>query len=295
MPLSTVLPGASPEFVQSWAYPEQFRDVAIGTAAGTAARAVIFPADVGPSYPVGALAQAFGGDNVGPNYDILGGRVCAVISNTASDFAAGWKLGQWAPGFDPDAFNGGAGYDPHSVVGVFDFHVAMSSAAFTGGGADTSGFWFQPRFSPFAQPNMVDGAPGGSTPTGGFGVGLNDDGGGNSEWQFISYDDVGAILQRTTLAVPDVTVWNTFRFIVVAANSGRQATLTLELNGSTVAAVNAIPFDDVTLIRPNTLQAASVGLIAGVALDRWGGESMRLRIFSQYGRFTPSGVEVERV
>jgi len=296
MPLSTALPSPSIEFYGSFRYPNMIVNAQVLTpcAVGNVFSRRHGGIGQGP-VTVAPIISAGGAGVVGPLFSALGGRPAAVVTTVAVPAAAGWTPDLFQPSYDPDAWNVGALYAPDSVVGIFDFHVACTSALFAGA-ADVTGFWFVPLIP--LQLGFTGTTPGGGSPSGGFGVGLNDDGGGGNEWQFISYDAAGTILQRTPVSaaiIPDVTLWSSFRFTVVGAGAGRPAEVSLEVNRTSIVGVQAVPFDDVTLFRPNTLDATASRFCFCHTLGAMAGDGYNFSLYARYGRFTAGGEEIQGV
>lgn len=292
MPLSTVLNPTPLTYEQRAFYPRGDVGTAINDSAQATAVVDWHPRDLGADLPVFISGVSSGGDNVGPVFEQRGGRLMAFVRNTASTFATGWSLPTWNPLFDPAAGNGGAVLDPTSVVLILDYWLYYQSGAFTYPTADATGIWFQARKP--SQPNMFVGTPNGGGPDGGFGVAVNDDGGGNGVFEFVSYEDVN-ILQRTNLAAlaPTLTECNRFRFIITSAiPGGGNATLSLEVNGTPVPAVTALEFDDVTLFRPNVYANRATGMLWGSVFNASGGPGYWQKWHAYVGRFTPDGREI---
>lgn len=299
MPLSTSLPAAQVEFASDFLYPTCSQDLRQGGSANESQVSTSSPGNTQtPDNSVGGVGGTLGAGSTRELFE-LGGRTCVRTTTTVNFQAGGFRPIVWQPGYDAAAFNPGAFYEPESVVASIDFHVALTSGAFPGGASvDLNGFWFQPRFDIFTQPNLATGAPGGLGPLGGFGVAFNDDGGGNSQWEYIAYDQVPNILQRTVIGaaiVPDVTAWTTFRFTIIAAQSGRAATMSLAVNGIDIAGVQDVPFDDVTLFRPNTLEVEALNWYFGQCLGPMNGDGFFFAIYARFGRFTTTGAELQAV
>lgn len=294
--ISVALPAADVEFYGEEFYPR------IQTSSTTAQSAAIddftFRSTPGGNQstkdaPLANISGAAGGGTVGPQFQQLGGRPhCFLTSPTgASD---GWYHDLWQPSFVAANWPAGSSYDPPSIVGVFDLHVALTAAAFAGA-ADTHGFMWLP------QPNVgiFNRAPQGGLSLGGFGLVINNDGGGLSQWEFIAWGP-GAYPGNITLRAPiatagfigDVLKWSTFRTVIIAAGPGRTATLSLEVNGAPIAAATAIPFDDVVLFNPATLLATSGTYAVGINLGALVG-GFRWQWHCRFGRFTPGGEEIQ--
>lgn len=297
MPESTALPSPDIEFFSRYDFPILTRDSGTGTGWATTSNTFLKgrPPRARGGSSVASLAQVGGGGVVRVVDMAVGGRPCGLATSTVTEMGDYYVLNDWAA-----AYGGGAGQaagsllPPPAVVMVADLHIAATGAAYAGSPADTVGIYFFPSagaLQPWGPPGVWAASPS----AGGFGVFLNDDGGGANEFQYVSSDAVPNITQRTTLAVPDVTLWSTFRFILRTALPGAPANLTLQVNGSTVAGVNGIPFDDVTLFRPATLNANAYGFAFAQTMGGMGGQGMRFALSMKFGRFTPSGQELQGV
>lgn len=295
-PLSTQLPAQQIEFASDFLYPLCGQDHRQAGVANSQLLSNSSPANTQtPNNQVAGIGVFL---SAGAVFDLFefGGRTCVRVTSTVGQQATGFIPIVWHAGYDAAAFNPGAFYAPDSVVATIDFHVAASSAVFAVGSADVTGFWFQPRVT--AQPNFASGSPGGGTFRGGFGVGLNDDGAGGNQWEYIAYDTVPNILQRTVIGaaiIPDVTDWTTFRFTIIAAQSGRAATMSLAVNGIAIVGVQDLAFDDVTLFRPATLTAGAIQYAFGQSLGPMGGEGYFYAIYARFGRFTTGGAELQAI
>lgn len=246
-----------------------------------------------PGNMVGTVSHAPKGATSGTyTARVVGGRYCCRIDQTIGNKGFGFRGVGFTPDMDPSEFAAGVGTIPMSVVGIYDFHVALGGTAFPGTSTDDqAGVWFAP--SPGASAPST--APGGSAPSGGFGLFIVDDGGGNIAWNFVAYDATPTVTLRVDVTglVPDLTAWSTFRFTLIGARDGADATLSLGINGENVAAVQGLPFDDVTLFRPRTLDAGlgSIGYnpIVGAGQDM---VDINLATYFRFGRFTAAGEEV---
>jgi len=296
VPISTALPSPSIEFYGSFRYPtllvntQVLTDCVIGN---TFCRR--HPATGQGAKTVGPIIGSGGGGVVGPRFSALGGRPGAFTTTVGIPAAAGFAVDLWQTGYDAADFNEGSLYSPDSVVAIWDFHVATSSAVFAGT-ADQTGFWFVPLIP--LQTSFPDSTPGGAGPTGGFGICLNDDGGGANQWEYISYDAGGPVTQRVAIGaaiIPDVTLWSSFRFTIVGAAAGRPAEVSLEVNRASIAGVQGVPFDDVVLFRPNTLNALASRFCVGQVFSGLAGAGIQFGVYARFGRFTAGGEEIQGV
>lgn len=298
MPISTALPSPSIEFYGDFRYPNMQVNTQVLTACAVGNSFVRrHPATgQGPTTVAPIISTASGG-TVGPQFSALGGRPAAFITTAGGVAGAGFAPDLFQTGFDAGDWNVGALYAPDSVVAVWDFHVACTTTVFAAGTADETGFWFVPLIP--LQTSFPAATPGGvGAFSGGFGIALNDDGGGGNQWEFISYDTTPTILQRTAIGaaiIPDVTLWSSFRFTIVGAASGRPAEVSLEVNRTSIVGVQGVPFDDVTLFRPNTLDATASRFCVSHTLGAMGGAGYNFSMYARFGRFTAGGEEIQGV
>lgn len=302
MPQSTVLSSPPPRYDFEWEWPPYDVSTDLDDLRSTSATQIrpsnLQRAGGGVSLEAGVTAIQLGGDNVGPNFNlnVANGRLASFLANENSQWAAGYKLPWWAPLWDPLEANPGARIEPASVVAVIDWHFVCETEDWAGSTADASGFWFQPHRA--AQPGLAAGSPGGASPTGGFGIAINDDGSAKKSADFVAYNAAGVVLQRTPLSIALFARWNVARFIIVSAvPGGAAATLSLEINGAPIVDVTSLEFDDVTLLRPTTLFADALGFVCGLSWFAMGAApfdpdaAIRFRLFGRHGRFLPNGLE----
>ena len=286
MPVSIALPAPRVEFYSQFRWPLQtLNDIDGDNAELDDVHARQFP---GSSAHEVDLAPDGGVSGSTPDFTALGGRTCAVMATDLSNSGSGYRPATWNPGYDPAAFAAGATYDPGSVVAIFDIHAALGATAFPAAAADEESGWL-----------FLNDVPGGGTVFGtppragagfgGFGIFVRDDGAGDSEFTYVAYDGA-TVLQREVLTVADVTRWSTFRFTLIAATEAAEATLSLAVNGTNVAAVQGVPFDDVSLPRPRSLSAAAanIGWIPSYASGA-NMAPMFFQFYARFGRFTATG------
>lgn len=295
MPISIALPAPNIEFYGSFSYPTGLPTAILGTAlAVNDTNSRSRPKTNQLTTGIASIISTAGAGVIGPRAEVVADRICCRVSSTATVQGDGWKTDLWAPSFDAGTFNPGALLEPPSVVAIWDIHVAAFQTAFVAGSADRTGFGFIPLIL-LATP-YPDSTLGGAAPTGGFAIYLNDDGGGNNQWEFVSYDAVPATLLRVPIGpaiIPDVTLWSSFRFTIVSAAAGRPAELSLEVNRTSIVGVTGIAFDDVVLMRPNTLAAFASGFTLGQSLAPMGGAGYRYSLFARFGRFNAAGEELQ--
>jgi len=234
----------------------------------------------------------FAGVTNGPaDWDVYRGRACAF--NNGANVAMMTYCPVWHPNYGPaSGLNPGAYQPAFAAVYVYDIFFALASAAavYT---PDLTGWWWVPTVTAAGiAPTFQNVPPGGPAPSGGFGLCVNDDGGGNAIMQFISFLGA-AILQRTQVPAawtPDLTKWNAARIIIISADAAQEARLSVQVNGNKL--ITDQPFDDVLLMRPNTVvnRTLSYGVdfvVGGSASKIYYGYRTRL------GNSLPDGTPVQ--
>ncbi|MGE0161062.1 MAG: hypothetical protein AB7T31_16825 [Gemmatimonadales bacterium] len=232
------------------------------------------------------------------------GRRCQEFGLAAGNANAGtvsdaWRPPDWLASFGPAVnMNPGARLDDSAVVAVFDWNVSLGLA----GAAptwpnDRSGVFFLPVGTTL---NGNTNQRGGSAPIGGFAVYANTVAGA-AAFEYVSWQTGGAVLERVTIGssiVPDPTLWNTFRFIIVGAASGREARLTLQANGQDVV-VDRL-FNDVQIQRPATAAPGNngaTGMCTGISVANvdatTSGDTIFHTLSYKSGRFLPNGRQMQ--
>lgn len=203
-----------------------------------------------------------------------------------------WRPPDWLPMVgDPDGPNGmapGAMLLPGSVCAWFDWNLCAELAgAVATWPADITGVFFAPSD---ADDDAIPGNPG-KADVEGAGVFLNPDGAGGMQYEWLSWGAgaPGPILERTAIAGLTVTDWNTFRFIFVSGASGRQPTLTLQVNG-----VDALTreYGSAQLDRLNTSFPNTTGPLNKLAVGQ-GTDAMHFQMVTRLSRYTPTGEELQ--
>lgn len=316
MPLSTVIPAQSLEWVTRVYGPARFFSPsgAAGQASGVVAfldfrpphSAHVTPSTQNAGGEVSTYAETSIPGSVIRRFAQRHGRRCCEVGVTAANVNAGavseaWRPPDWRPSFGPAAnMSPGAMLDPGEVVAVFDWNVSLGLAgAAPAWPNDRSGVYFLPA-SGSTSGNTSQ--RGGSSPLGGFAVYANTVG-GVAAFEYVAWTTAGpgTVIERVTIGasiVPSVSLWNTFRFILVGAASGREARLTLQANGFDIV-VDRL-FDNVQLQRPATAAPASggaTGMISGVGVATTGAPTTGDTIFHtltyKAGRFLPSGRQMQ--
>lgn len=228
-------------------------------------------------------------------------RFCYLMSIGAGGTTrgSGARPPAWLPSFGPaSSMAPGAQLLPDAVVMVWDWNVSINLAAATPGWADdTCPFMFLPVGGAHTVATAPIGDPGGNH-IGGFGVFLNNDGAGGARYEYVSWSTgaPGSVLERVAVAssvVPDVADWNTVRFIIVGAASGREANVTVEVNGTTI--VSEREFGSAVLQRPTAAVAGATGMAGAVAVRGTADDQLFWSWECKQGRFTPSGAELQAV
>lgn len=300
-PLSTQLPAPSIEWEGLWYCPAALQNPAsyIGNGTGffdrltkRAGGAAItqLPSTAAAANSVsGYSGIGIGGATI--QFNSLFGRRCMSVSVAAgagNRFGSDWRPPDWLPHIgDPAQCNPGSRVNPGAVVGVFDWNLAVALAGATPTWPnDSTGVFFQ------ANEVAGDTIPGvaATADVEGFGVFLNNDGGGGSEWQYVSWGAgaPGPILERVSIvAMP--TDWSTFRFVFTTAASGRESAIQVFANGLEVVARS---FGSAQLDRLNTTTANTTGPVNRILVGE-GPDTLFYQMSARFGRFTPAGVELQ--
>jgi len=278
-----------PEWVYRFQWPNLLGSQATTHAAAFTTNTLHSPQ---PNTVIGGQTDNLSVTNAPYNWAVYNGRACA--ENASNPGGALFQLPWWLPAWSAAGLNPGAIVPPGSVVAVFDIGMALASAAFVFT-ADTSGmFWAMPVTAAGLAASSQDQTPGSAGPTAGFGIVVNDDGGGAAQYEFITW--LGAVvLSRTVMpagSVPDVRLWSSFRVVVITAAQGRAAQLYAYCNG--VSWVNAMPFDNVTLYQPNTVVARALNY-ALLHVKRGSASQVYYTVDAKFGRSTPEGVSYQDI
>lgn len=129
--------------------------------------------------------------------------------------------------------------------------------------------------------------PVGPNNAGGFG--FNGDGAGN--WQYVSYDRSGILLQREAIALPAHTVadWNQFEIAIQNAQPGAPASVELLFNGVLIATRNwtGVLLEDYAALEWRFLPTMAGGNAAAAV-----GDCRFANIVCRKGRYTRLGLEL---
>lgn len=297
MPNSTSLPAPVVSWFAHFYAPVRFPGQLVNTTWLPDGEAHFTPAMVGKNVPPFDPDFGFSGIGAGGLYrmEVRNGRPCIRASSTvgATQLGTGWVFPWWMPGMGAAAgYNPGCQLNDGSVVGVFDCHSSLASAAsvYTD---DQVGFYFAPHV--FGGTCILQ-APTNAATLGGFGVFVEDDGGGNASWAYLSWDGVGPnVLERVAIpasVIPDVTDWSTFRFIIRSAGGGREPSLTVRCNGFDVVVDRE--FGSAQLATLASL-ASSLGWVPySILTDAAGTGSAHFHAMNfKWGRFQPDGQEIQ--
>jgi hypothetical protein len=236
MALIASLPAPTPTFLMDISYP--FLET--GTRPGTDTANPEFVA-IEPFIKnaiAGHLVWGAGGSGGGGISDfvrVINGVICASYSTV------GVPKNQVYSGFTPWQTSAPAdfapGYESPEVGRVIIYDVRWQTDV--GAGAPlTSETGF--LFVPYAGTAFGgDSWPSGAFPAGGFGI-VGRAAAGLQAWQYISTVSVtGAVLETILIApavIPDVNEWSHARFTFVASGPGREALLSLDVNGVSIFA-----------------------------------------------------------
>ena len=250
--------------------------------------------------PAGEAATLYGGiGGVGSTAEVQadsggapGNVFCTLVTTTVNSIGGGFMPAFARPSWGPaSAWAPGAITGPGNVVGVYNISWALTTAA-DAWPIDTTGFtWIIDRAG--AGVNFVNSLRTGSAPRNGFGFFFNSDGAGAAVVEYVAWD-LGAAVERiraTAAMVPDVQVWNSFRFVIISAAAGREATLDVSVNGFALGTQKV--FGSAALPFPTEVFADSLGYVTGFSASVGGGEGFFYNQSGYDGRFTPEGVEVQ--
>lgn len=239
---------------------------------------------------------AIGGGGTINRWEERHGRPAARSSSTAAVVGDGATPFGWFPSLGAaSGIAAGSRQVPSSLVGVFTWNLSWNMGGAVPPWADDLVGVF---FLPFVSTIDIRQVPGNATAdVGGFGVFVNNDGAGGSQYEYVSWGSgsPGAILERVAIGssiVPDIDDWSTVRFIIVGARAGGvEATMSLEVNSMPV--VTDREFGSAVLNRPTTAVAGAGGLVmcmnqgGPVATESWA------QWHWKFGRFTPAGAELQ--
>lgn len=222
-----------------------------------------------------------------------GNVYCTRVISTAAGGGGGYFPTLFRPSWGPaSAWASGAVTNPGYVVGVFNVMFATTNGA-DNFPDDTTGFCTIPTGGVPVPSNFIDSLRPGSTPLNGFGCFFNSDGAGAAVLEYVAWSGA-ATTERIRVAasvVPDLTDWNSLRFVVVSASAGREATLSLVVNG--VAIFAGREFGSAELPRPDAVDADALQYAFGVSTQSGGGEGYFYQQWGYNGRFLPDGTELQ--
>lgn len=301
MPLSTQLPAPSIEWESLWYCPGFLQNpssyVGVGSGffdrltkrLGGGAITQLPSTAAAPNSVTGYSGIGIGGATL--QFNGLHERKCmscAVAAGAGNRFGSDWRPTDWLPHIgDPAECAPGSRVLPASVVGVFDWNLAVTLA-----GATPT--WPNDSTGVFFQANEVSGdtIPGvaATADIEGVGVFLNDDGAGGSRWEYVSWaaGAPGAILERVPI-VATVTDWSTIRFVFTTGASGRESALQVFANGLEVVARD---FGSAFLDRLDTSTPNTTGPVNRILVGE-GPDTVFYTMSARFGRFTPAGVELQ--
>lgn len=237
---------------------------------------------------------AVGGAGVVFTIENSDNRIAFRALTTAAANAGGWYPPITSPSMGPaSGFNPGAQLGAGSVVQVYNTHFRLSTGvtATAGWTDDFTGFYFCPdRFGV----QGVNDTRGGASAQPGFGIFFND-AAGAIQATYVAWDN-NADLERLGIGasiIPDLTDWSTIRTVLISSANGREATMSLQVNGFTIL-TGGRTFGTASLARPDAQDAFAI---------RWAwmrsqsatasGEFMDWTWDGWTGRFTPGGEEIQ--
>lgn len=305
MPLSTILPPPQVRWTSKWAMPwyasapvsspGQVIDTWSRLGATFGHGAALLPSSTVPPNTVDGYG-AVGTTGTFVTATRLNRRCLELTPTGGAVKGSAWRPPDWQPPFEAATMAPGATMDPGAVVFVFDFHVSITLAGAVPGWADDTSpvFFLASRLAT----NVGTRVPGGSGPNQmtGFGVFLNDVAGA-PRYEYVSWREAVTgtpALERVTIplaVVADHERWNTFRFIVTGAASGRAATLTVQANGTDVVVDRE--FGSALLEAPNVVTPGETGMVCCIAVRGSVGDSLFYAADAKLGRFLPSGRQLQ--
>lgn len=295
-PLSTALPPPVVEAVDSWAYPMRSTGEGVGTGLQYSSHAnqrnqtiqgTVSWGSYGSSGGTGSSSILAGG---GGAFQTGGGQEMCRVTTTVAAIGQGLKPPMQKESYGPASeWNPGASQPPGSVVSVYGV-TWRNSDGVANWPDDTTGFCFCPNTSV-----MTDVLRPAAAPQSGFGLFFNDDGAGNAVVEYLSWL-AAATVERVTLPagiVTDLTELNSMRFILVSAASGREASVTIEVNGVTFLTrdFGSGGAPDIPLPAQGSATALHY-VFANVAL-LGGGAFYDFIAYGYNGRFKPNGQELQ--
>lgn len=296
-PISTALPSPLVSVEDDHVFPVQDIAAVPGTAS-------VFQLNLkirNETSPVEQAAALYGGiGGAGSTFEVQansggapGNVFCTRVISTASVGGGGFIPALFRPSWGPaSAWTPGAVTAPGNVVGAYSVMWALTDPV-DNFPDDSTGFCFIPTGGIPVPSNFADSLRIGSTPLNGFGIFFNSDGAGAAVVEYVAWSGAGT-LERIRVAasvVPDLTDWNSTRFAIVSAASGREATLTVNVNG--VDILVAREFGSVELDRPDGVDADALQYAFGVSTRSGGGEGYYYQNWGYNGRFTPDGTEMQ--
>lgn len=296
MPLSTALPPQQIEVLDSYFFPAH----PITAAPGQNSLAQLNWQMRNETTPVGEDGALYGGvGGIGGTVMVAGnsfGSPGSVFScrciTTVNSIGGGFQPPFARPSYGPaSAWGAGAVTAPANVVSTYSVQWALTDAS-DNWPQDTTGFTFVPFGNPMTS-NFVDSLRVGSSPLNGFGLFFNPDGAGAAQVDYMAWSGA-AVLERVTVpagTVSDATDWNSLTFAIISAGSGREATMSLTVNG--VSIVSGRVFGSADLAFPGAVDDRALQYAFGISATAGGGEGYYYLKYGYDGRFTPAGLEVQ--
>lgn len=302
MPVESIAPSPPVVWRTELSYPNnnqsnQIGTVIVGNPAILAPTSLISGGSAARTYDYGSE----GGGATSEVSAVYREKPCArarVNGGSSQGRGTGWMSPFWQPSFAAAGgwAPGAREADPAGVVGVFDWNWALSTNDPADVRQDSAGFSFQPGEN-MRLGRIISGTRLGANPAGGFGVFFNDDGAGNFIPEWVVWDAAGATVNRVALAdpsvVPDYTLWNWLRIIIVGAAGGRDATVEAYVNGSQLVGPQVFGTD---VDGPNTMDATAMQF--GFASTLFGNapgpnKDLYYTLYHRAGRFRPNGVPIQ--
>jgi len=291
MALVTSLPATTPFFSLDISYPLMPVGATAGTQPGDPRYTFMAPyAEIVAASQLQWTAGSFAGGVFTDVFRTVRGVACRGFSAGAGGVIAQAQSGfvQWQT---EDPLNFGPGYESSELarVIIWDYRFQTDTAAGAPLNGETGVLW-QP-YNGLALPG--DSWPSGLNPLGGFGI-VGTAVAGAQAWLYLSTEVVtGNVLETIAIppaAIPDVQEWSLARFVFVASGPGREALLSLTVNGTSIFADK--PFGTAQLPRLATSNPLAYSYAPNIRMGNITGEQLNWTLRIRAGKFLLDGTEV---
>lgn len=284
------LPAPTPEFLMDLSHPFLTTGLRPNTDSGNPEHFISQP--MGTVQVPGHLNWGVGGSGGGGVTDRIGNTKGVICRNFQTTGAA---VNQVHSGFTPwqtaDPADFAPGYESPDVGRVIIYEVWFQTPTSAGAPFNTeTGFLFVPYSgTTFGG----DSWPSGAFPAGGFGI-TGRSFAGIQAWNYIStLSGTGAILETIAIdpaIIPDVTEWTYTRWTFLASGPGREALLSLDINGVEIFADKAFGTAELPRLLAQNINAYVFGPYMRVGNPTNDVYSYAIRMRS--GKFKLDGTEV---